>query len=297
MANLSSLSGDLASIVESAGRSLVQVDARRGISGSGVIWTAKDLVVTANHVLMRDEDIHVGLGDGTVVEATLVGRDPATDLALLRLEKQVDATLEWAAADSLKVGQLVLALGRPGKTVRASLGIISVFGESWRTRAGGTIDNYIETDATAFPGFSGGPMVSAEGQAIGIVTTALTRDATIVVPASTVKTVTDELLQRGRISRGYLGVGIQPARLPSELAGQTGQETGLLVTSVDPGSPGDKAGLVMGDTLLAIGDNKIRHWDDLHSALGKDKVGVNVMVRILRAGKVQEVKAIIGEHP
>ncbi len=297
MTNISSLSDSLVSIVETAGGSVVQVNARRGISGSGVIWTAKDLVVTANHVLMRDEDIHVGLGDGTLVEATLVGRDPTTDLALLRLDRQVDLTLEWAASDSLKVGQLVLALGRPGKTVRAALGIISVFGGSWRTHAGGTIDNYIETDATAYPGFSGGPMVSAEGKAIGIVTTALTRDATIVVPASTVKTVADELLKQGRISRGYLGVSIQPVRLPSELVGQTGQETGLLVTSVEPDSPGAKAGLVMGDTLLAIGDNIIRHWDDLHLSLGKDKVGVNLKVRILRAAKVQEVKATIGEHP
>jgi len=296
MTNLSSLSGDLASIVESVGRGVVQVDARRGIAGSGVVWTSKNLVVTANHVLTRDENIHVGVGGGTTLEAALVGRDTTTDLALLRLEKEVDISLEWAAISDLKVGHLVLPLGRPGKTVRAGLGVISVLGESWRTNAGAIIDNYIETDASAFPGFSGGPLVTAEGKVIGVITSGLVRESTVIVPGSTIKSVVDELLKRGRISRGYLGVGVQPARLPSELARQIDQETGLLVTSVDPGSPGEKAGLVMGDTILAISDNKVRHWDDLLAALGKDQIGVSVVVRILRTGQVQELKATIAER-
>jgi len=295
MTVLSSLSGDLASIVESAGKAVVQVDARRGGAASGAVW-ANDLVVTANHVLTRDDNINIGIGGDSTTEATIVGRDPTTDLALLRLGKKVGSSLEWTGADGLKVGHFALALGRPGKTVRAMLGIVSALGDGWRTSAGGTIERYIQMDVSAYPGFSGGPLVTVEGKALGVLTTGLLRETTVTVPTSTVKSVVDELLKQGHISRGYLGVGIQPARLPSELRRQTGQETGLIVISVETGSPGEKAGLVMGDTILAIGDKPVRHWDDLLAALGKDRIGVAVNVRILRAGQVQELKTTIGER-
>jgi S1-C subfamily serine protease len=297
MSILTSLSSDLASIVESTGRGTVKVDARRGGAASGVVWTTNDLVITANHVLTRDENIHVSIGDDKAFEAELVGRDPTTDLALLRLDKSVDFSPEWVEIKGLKVGHFVLALGRPGKTVRATLGIVSVLGESWHTSAGGAVDNYIQTDASFYPGFSGGPLVTVEGKVIGVTTSGLLRGETVTVPYATVKSVVDELLKHGRISHGYLGVGIQPARLPEEIARQTGQHVGLLIISVEPGSPGEKTGLVLGDTILTIGETKLMHWNDLIAALSKDRIGTNVVLQVLRAGHVQELKATIGERP
>ena len=297
MTVLSTLSSDLASAVASVGPNVVQVEARRGVPASGTIWTTEGIVVTANHAVVRDEDIKVVLADGKSAVATLIGRDPTTDLALLRLENGNPASSKWIGAGDLRVGHLVLSLGRPGKTVRAALGIISALGESWRTPAGGTVDSYIQTDAPSYPGFSGGPLATVEGDILGIGTSGLLRGTTVTVPTTTVKAVVDELLKRGRISRGYLGVGIQPVRLPSALGRQLGQETALLVVSVEPDSPGERAGLVLGDTIIAIGNSQVRHWDDLLGALGKDEIGKTVTVRILRGGQSQQLKATIGERP
>ncbi len=199
MTILSTLSSDLASVVETAGRGVVQIEARRGGAASGVVW-AEDLVITANHVLTRDENIKVGAGDGEQMEGTLIGRDPTTDLALLHLNRKISDVPQWTGVAGLRVGHLVLALGRPGRTVRAILGIVSAFGEGWRTSAGGGIDNYIQTDASFFPGFSGGPLITVEGTVLGVTTSGLLRGATVAIPTTTVKSVVDQLLKNGRIS-------------------------------------------------------------------------------------------------
>ena len=297
MGVLSTLSADLAASVASVGQSVVQVEGRRHGPASGVVWSTDGLIVTAHHVLTVDENIKVGTGNGKALDAELIGRDPTTDLALLRVSAKLTAAAEWSDAGVLRVGHLVLALARPGKTVRAALGIVSALGDGWRTGAGGNIDRYVQADMSSYPGFSGGPLVTAEGSIVGLNTSGLVRDTTVTVPAATVKRVAEELLMRGRISRGYLGVGVQPARLPAGLAKQLGQETGLLVISVDAGSPGEKAGLVFGDTVLALGKEQVRHWDDLISLLGKESIGQTLVIRILRAGQVQERKITVGERP
>ncbi len=297
MGILSTLSTDLAAAVASVADKVVRVEGRRRLPASGIIWSPDGLVVTANHVLTGDENIGVGLSDGTLVQATLVGRDPTTDLALLRIETKTTVPAVWAGAEELRVGHIVLALGRPGKTVRAAMGIVSALGDAWRTGAGGAIAHYVQSDTSSYPGFSGGPLVTVEGKVIGLNTSGLLRDTTVAVPTANVRQVVDELLKRGRISRGYLGVGIQPVRLPAELARQIGQETGLLIISVDSGSPGERAGLVLGDTILTLGQQPVRHWDDLMALLGKDQIGREVDIRVLRAGQVQERRATIGERP
>src|SRR3989304_4039110 len=164
---LSDLSSDLAAIVDAAGRSVVRVEARRRIPASGIIWSADGTVVTANHVVQREENITVGLPDGSKVGATLAGRDPATDVAVLRLQSAGLTATPRASTEGLRVGHLVLALGRPGRTVRATLGIVSALGESWRTVEGSLIDHYLQTDAPFHPGFSGGPLVDAGGRGMG----------------------------------------------------------------------------------------------------------------------------------
>ncbi len=296
MAILSSLSSDLAAIVASAGQSVVRIEGRRRFPASGIVWSADGLIVTAHHVLTQDENIRVGLPDGKSVEATLVGRDPTTDLALLS-DKAKSKTSTWVDPDNLRVGHLVLALGRPGRTVQAALGIVSAQGESWRTPAGGSIDHYLQADASGYPGFSGGPLVTMEGSVVGVNTSGLLRGTTVTIPTPTVRQTVEELLARGRIARGYLGIGMQAARLPSNLAKQLEQETGLLVISVDPDSPAEQAGLVLGDTIVAIGGKPVRHSDHLLALLGRDQIGVTVDVRIVRAGQLQELTATIGEHP
>jgi S1-C subfamily serine protease len=301
---LQDLSDALAATVETAGSSVVQVEARRRLPASGIIWSSDGVIVTAYHAVERDENISVGLPDGQSVPATLIGRDPTTDLAVLRAQASTTSGVKtagltpptWADLDNLHVGHLVLALGRPGRTVQATLGIVSALGESWRTPAGGRIDRYLQTDVVMYPGFSGGPLVDAAGQVLGLNTSALLRGISLTVPASTLSQVVQTLLTHGHVRRGYLGVGAQPVRLPSGLEQQLGQETGLLLASVEPGSPADQGGLLLGDTIVALDGQPVRHMDDLLALLSSDRVGETLPIRIVRGGQVQELKVIVGER-
>jgi S1-C subfamily serine protease len=293
---LQNLSNELAQTVETAGASIVRVEARRRQSATGVIWSEDGLIVTAHHVVERDDNIKVGLPDGRSVSATLVGRDPSTDIAVLRADASGLTPATWTENGSVKVGHLVLAVGRPEQGLQATLGIISALGESWRTGAGGHIDQYIQTDVIMYPGFSGGPLVSAGGQIIGLNTSAMMRDAAITIPAATLKRVAGALTQHGKVRRGYLGLSAQPVRLPEAIAQSSGQPTGLLLMTVEPGSPADKGGLMLGDTLLALDNQRVGQMDDLMALLTGDRVGQNVPVRILRGGQVHELSVTVGER-
>ncbi len=293
---LKNFSKELTNIVASAGQSVVRVQGRSRFPASGVVWAAEGVVVTAHHVLERDENISVALTSGQTASATLVGRDPSTDLAVLKLHDSTLTPASWAEADSLRVGSLVLALGRPGQNVRATLGIVSALGDSWRTPTGGRIDRYMQPDVVMYPGFSGGPLVDASGSVLGINTSALMRGATITVPTSTIMRVVETLLTHGKMRRGYLGVGAQTVSLPEHIAKQTNQETALLLVSVEPGSPAEKAGLILGDTILGFNGQAVRHMDDLMVALTEEKIGSQVSVRVLRGGHIQEIKVTIGER-
>lgn len=293
---LQDLSDALVTTVKAAGTSLVRVEARRRLPASGIVWSADGLIVTAHHVIRRDTNIPVGLPDGETVEAALIGRDPSTDLALLRAEAQDLTPPTWAEPDTLAVGHMVLALGRPGQTVQATLGIVSALGGSWRTRHGGQVDHYLQTDVVMYPGFSGGPLVSAAGQVIGINTSALVRGTSLALPTPTVRRVVETLLAHGQVRRGFLGVGAQPVSLPEALAETLKQETGLLLVSVEPDSPAEQGGLFLGDTLIALDGQPVRHPDDLLAFLSGDKIGATASIRILRSGQVQEVEVVIGER-
>ena len=255
------------------------------------------MIVTTHHVVERDENIRIGPADGGTVPATLIGRDPTTDLAVLRAQVSGLTLPTWSEPDSLRVGHLMLALGRPGQSALATLGIVSALGDSWRTPMGGRLDRYIQSDVAMYPGFSGGPLIDAGGNAVGINTTAVHRGITLTIPIPTIRSVVDALVAHGRIRRGYLGIGVQPARLPATLAEQLGQETGLLVVSVESGSSAEQAGLLLGDTAIALDGQPLRYPDDLLALLSGDRIGAAVSVSIVRGGKVQEVKATIGERP
>ena len=293
---LKNLSEDLAATVAGAGPAVVRVEGRRRLPASGIVWSTEGIIVTAHHVLESDENITVGLPDGKSVPATLVGRDPTTDLAVLRADSGGVGTPSWAELDDLQVGHLVLGLGRPRQTVMATLGIVGALGEGWRTPAGGRVDRYLQTDVTMYPGFSGGPLVDASGRVLGVNTSALLRGITITVPTSTVRRVVDTLLAEGRIRRGYLGVGAQPVQLSSALSSQIGQETALLLVSIESSSPAEKGGLLMGDSIVALDGQPVRHLDDLLGLLSGERIGKSVQVRILRGGQIQELKVVVGER-
>lgn len=293
---LKNLSDDLASTVESAGASIVRVEARRRQPATGIVWSADGLIITSHHVVERDENIKVGLPNGDVTSASLVGRDPTTDIALLKAQATGLAPASWAADDEMRVGHLVVAIGRPEKELQATLGIVSALDNAWRTSAGGTIDRYVQTDVVMYPGFSGGPLVSAAGPFYGLNSSALARGVSVTIPAATLRRVAEMLLTHGRVRRGYLGVSAQPVRLPAAMAQHLEQETGLLVMSVESDSPSDKAGITLGDTIVGIAGERVRHMDDLMARLSGDNVGKAVAVKVLRGGQIAEMTVTIGER-
>jgi S1-C subfamily serine protease len=293
--SLIALSNAMAALVEAAGPSIVRVEARRRMPASGVVYSADGLIVTSNHVVEESEAITVGLSDGTSLKATLVGRDPATDIALLRAERGGLTPATWVDAGDLKVGHLALALGRPGKTVQATLGIVSALGGAWRTGAGGEIDHYLQTDVVMYPGFSGGPLVDAAGRVAGINSSALARGVSAAVPAATVKRVVDALSAHGKMPRGYLGVGVQPVRLAEALHAAVGQETGLMIMSVESDSPAQQGGLVQGDVIVNFDGQSIRGLDELQALLSADRASKSVPVRIVRSGQVHTVTVTVGQ--
>jgi S1-C subfamily serine protease len=233
------------------------------------------------------------------VRATLAGRDQGTDLAVLRLEGDdaTPATLGDPAA--LRVGQLALALGRPGDAVTASLGVVSAVGDEWRTWHGGVIDRFVRLDVAIHDGFSGGPLVGAAGEVLGINTSALARAVALTIPATTVARVVDQLLQSGRVRRGYVGLGMQPVRLPTGVvqSQHLPKDVGLMVVTVEPDGPADRAGILLGDVVVSLDGVAVTDPSEVLSLLGGDRVGRELVARLVRAGQPAEVRITVGERP
>ena len=292
---LSGLSEEMAGLVAGADSYVVRVDGRRRVSASGILW-AEDLVVTAHHILEVDETVDVVDSQGGRVQAEIVGRDPSTDLAVLRAPGSLGKAPTWVDPEGVRVGHMVLAIGRPRSSVQATLGIVSALGGAWRTPMGGQVDHYLQTDVVMYPGFSGGPLVDAAGGVIGLNTSALLRGVSVSLPKPTVKRIAEALLEHGRIQRGFLGVSAQPVRLPAGQAEQAGQETGLLLASTEPDGPAEAGGLLLGDVLVGMNGNPLRSLDDLLAGLG-DQAGKPAVFRLLRGGEIKEQSVTLGERP
>lgn len=300
LAPLAALSDALAASVERAGRSVVAIHARPRIPSSGVLWRP-GVVVAAHHTIKRDEEIAVTLDGGRSLPAQLVGRDPSTDLAVLSLQRDdgqgTPATV--ADSDTLRVGHLVLAVGRPGEAVTASFGAVSAAGGPWRTAWGGAIDRFLRLDLAIYDGFSGAAVVDVEGRVAGLASSGLVRGGAVALPVSTVNRVVDQLLASGRVPRGYLGLGMQPVRLPDALVSRLGLagDGGAIVLMVEPGGPADRAGILLGDVLVALGGEPVRDTGDVLAALGTDTVGQELSARVVRGGELTELTVVVTERP
>ena len=291
------LSDALADAAELAGKSTVLVNARRRMPASGIVYAA-DLVLTAEHVIETDEDISVVFADGEEIPAKIAGRDPGTDLAVLKLERAAGTVAE-VTKNPARLGQIALALARPSRDgVEASLGTVSAIGGPVRTGRGGMLERYIRTDSISYPGFSGGPLVAADGTILGLNTSGLSNGPAITIPADIAWNIADTLARHGQIKRGYLGVRSQTVDIPnnSQDVLKRKQETGLLVMSVEKDSPAAKGGLIVGDILVAVAGNPVLHHDELFTRLNGDVVGKSTPVEILRGGQPQTLNIVIGER-
>jgi len=293
MATLSDLSRDIADLVGRLGPSVVRVDARGGRPASGIIW-ADNLVLTADHVLEQEDTVQV-TGATATVKATIAGRDPGTDLALLRAEGLNGVPAPRGRSTDIRVGQVVLAIGQPGE-LQVTVGIVSGLSGAFRSWRGGQAERLIQTTAELLPGFSGGPLVDAEGRVIGINSWNFGRGVSHAVPLETADRVAESLRTHGRIRRAYLGLGAQPVRLSERLAKQLGQESGLLVVTVEAGGPAQTAGLLQGDTIVTVDGDPMRHLDELFGKLGALEVGSAHRLGVVRAGERKDVAVTVGER-
>jgi S1-C subfamily serine protease len=297
MANpLTDFSNGLTAAVEKAGTSTILVDARKRYPASGIAY-ANDLVLTADHVVTREDDIKVLLPDGKSLNATIAGRDPGSDLALLRLAEKSLTPAKTSA--SIKVGQLVLALGRPNSAgMQASWGIVTAISGPARTFRGGLLDEYVQTETTPYPGFSGGPLVNAEGEVLGLNTSGLTRGSSLTIPVKVAWRIADALAKHGTVRRGYLGVRTQPVDVPeaARTALKREQSHGLLVLWLEEEGPAEKAGLLVGDILVAISGQAVGDADDLFAALNSETVGKSIAVEVLRGGRPETISVTVGER-
>ena len=292
------LSSQLAETADLVGKRVVAVHGRRHPS-SGVLF-ANDTVVTADHAVRRDDDISVILSPEHKISARVVGRDPSTDLAVLHLEQPAEGpAVQWGDGSQLRVGELALALGRTWRgNIVASSGIISGLMGAWRTWRGGELDQFIRPDLTLYPGFSGGPLVNAKDEVLGINTAGLHRSG-ITIPASTVNRVATELLQKGRIERPYLGLAMQAVPLPESLRSKLNliASEGLLVLHVEPGSPAEKGGVLLGDALIEIAGKAVADTDAVQQVLRSHKTGESVELKLARGGAAVKLSITLAARP
>jgi S1-C subfamily serine protease len=294
--SLTDFSNGLTSAVEKGGASTVLVDARKRYPASGIAL-AEDLVLTADHVVTREEGIKVALADGRSFDAAIAGRDPGSDLAVLRLPEKVLTPAQ--TSDTVKVGQLVLALGRPNNAgIQASWGIVTAINGPTRTFRGGMLDEFLQSETTPYPGFSGGPLVNTEGEVLGLNTSGLTRGSSLTIPVKVAWRTGEALASHGTVKRGYLGVRTQPVEIP-EASRQTlkrEQYQGLLILWLEEGGPAETSGLLVGDILVALSGQPLADADDLFSTLNSDTVGKSVAVDVLRGGRPEKVVVTVGER-
>jgi S1-C subfamily serine protease len=284
LSTLQNLSNSLSFAIEKAGVSVVRVDDGTRLTATGTVWSSDGIIVTTSHGVERDEDLTVELHTGATVKATVIGRDPESDIAVLQAEGTEFSPIEIGKGSN-GVGSLVLAVGRPGNAgLQATFGIISSSRE-----ANGAHGKVFYTDATFYPGFSGGALVDAGGDFVGLLNLGWNRGRGVAIGAGVVQDVVTALVTHGRVQRGYLGIGTQPVELR-----RSGQTAGLLVISVDESSAADKAGVLVGDTILTVEGSAVADPHGLRRVLRGSAPGTRLKIEVLRAGDVKSIEAELG---
>jgi S1-C subfamily serine protease len=289
----------LALATERAAASVVAVHTETRGSSSGIVWRP-GVIVTSEHTLRRDEEIQLTLPNGRVAPATLVGRDPSTDIAVLKCAEADTAAPLFGDVAALKPGSLTLVVGRTRASGPvAALGVVSLLASDRRTWTGASLTPYIRLDIGLQPTAIGGAVIDASGNLVGLATPRFARFGAIAVPASTINKISDTLLKQGRIPRGYLGVGLQPVRLPNGLREmlQRNEKTAAIVLDVHPDGPADKAGIVIGDILASLGGQSITRLEDVQSLLAGDAIGKTLPLKFIRGGAVQDGNIVVAERP
>jgi S1-C subfamily serine protease len=297
MTTLSAFSDELAEAIAQAAPMIVTLPARR-FTISGVYWRSGIVVTTVDAVRCRGE-MALLTPDGEALSASIVGTDPGTDIAVLRVDAPDLPTAQMGDLDTLRVGHFVLALGRlDDGNIQASSGILASLGGEWQSWTGGRIDRLIRPDIQPFPGFSGSPLLDTQGRVLGINTTHSRGRFAITIPITTVNRVVDQLLERGRVTRGYLGVGLQPVELTAQLKQSLNlsQEVGVLIVSVEADSPADRAGILIGDILLTLGGEAIANMQALRSQLRSEQIGQPMTAQLIRGGQLIELTLTVGER-
>jgi S1-C subfamily serine protease len=298
--SLAILSDQLADAAASAGDSIVAVHARPRLPSTGIHWQ-DGVVVTTDGTIRRNSDITVTLADGRNLPATLAGRDRRTDLAVLKVPAGSLATARLGDPASIRPGHLVLALARLGEGgPRVSFGAVSAVGGRWRCWKGGEIDRLLQSNLTLYPGFGGGPLVDTAGQVQGINSGGLSRAFATTIPVETVNRTVRQLLERGYVARGWLGLAMQPVRFNPAAQRRLGLEgdSGLVILSVEHDGPAASAGLLVGDVIVKLGGRPIDNVDDLADALwATGAVGQTLNLDLVRGGELVNADVLIGERP
>jgi S1-C subfamily serine protease len=298
-ATLIDLSNQLANAVEHGARSIVAVHARPQLASTGIHWR-DELIVTTNGTVRRDREISITLPNGKRVPAALAGRDPSTDLALLKIGSGSLPTASFGDPSGLKPGHLVLALARLDDSgPRAAFGAISLTGGPWRPWGGGEIDRLVQSDLNLYPGFGGGPLLDSGGRILGVNSGRLSRPFTTTIPVETVNRVIDQLASRGYVRRGYLGAGMQAVRLQASLRERLklDREGGLLISTIQGDSPAAAGGLLVGDVIVSIDGRAVTEPDDMLKVLTGDTAGRTLKLELVRGGRQETVEVLIGERP
>ena len=295
----SELSKEISQAVEHAGRSIVAVDGRSGHTSSGIVWRA-DSILTAAHSIRSDTNLRVIAGPGKSITARLSGRDRGTDLAILKLDKEIEnPAVQFGNTASLSVGELTVAIARTRRgNIVASSGIISGLMGEWqvsRTR----IDQFIRPDLNLYPGFSGGALVDAGGNILGLNTSGLIRGKFITIPSSTLTRIAEEIAAKGHVAQPYIGLVMQPVEIPEPLQKKASVNTsaGLLVMHVQAGGPADTAGALLGDILIDIDGRTFEDLEDVHDELRRKGAGQEVQARVIRGGQSAQISIRVGERP
>lgn len=298
-AGLKELSNDLANATEKAAAHAVAVHAGPRGSSSGIIWRS-GVILTAEHALRNEDEIRVTLPDGREVGATVAGRDAASDVAVLKCPEATGAVSDWGDTESLKAGSLVLVIGRTRASGPvATLGVVSLSAKERRSWGGTTLRPYIRLDIGLQRTAVGGAVVDAEGKIVGMATPRFAGFGALVLPASIVNPIIDALLKSGSVPRGYLGVGLQPVRLPESLRQKLSlaQKTGVIALEVVADGPAGKAGVMVGDIFVGIGGNAVQHLGEIHSQLEAVEVGKKTQTRLIRGGELREISIEVGQRP